>query len=76
MIRLRKSRHKELETKIGYRFRDPSLLDVALTHRSYRFENEGVEHDNQRLEYLGCNCEILRWIWDLRRMLDPCHQRS
>lgn len=26
---------------------------MALTHRSFRFESEGVEMDNQRLEFLG-----------------------
>lgn len=28
-------------------------MEDALTHRSFRFENEGVESDNQRLEFLG-----------------------
>jgi ribonuclease-3 len=26
---------------------------MALTHRSYRFETEGIKDDNQRLEFLG-----------------------
>lgn len=42
-----------LERDLGYRFRDKSLLRTALMHRSYRFENAGVEDDNQRLEFLG-----------------------
>jgi len=32
---------------LGYQFRDPKLLQLALTHRSF-----GAEH-NERLEYLG-----------------------
>lgn len=44
---------RELEIRLGYRFRDRSLLDMALSHRSYRFENKDVKVDNQRLEFLG-----------------------
>jgi ribonuclease-3 len=29
------------------------LIELALVHRSYRFEVKGVESDNQRLEFLG-----------------------
>lgn len=36
-----------LESAIGYRFRDPSLLEQAVTHRSY-----GRDH-YERLEFLG-----------------------
>lgn len=43
----------EVEKKIGYKFRNRSLLEEALTHRSYRFENSGVDADNERLEFLG-----------------------
>ena len=31
---------------------DPALLELALTHRSYAYENGGVGH-NERLEFLG-----------------------
>ena len=48
-----KSKYAELEKGLGYRFRRKRLLEIALTHRSYRFENTGVSRDNQRLEYLG-----------------------
>lgn len=44
---------KVLQKKIGYRFKKKSLLTAAITHRSFRFENEGVKRDNQRLEFLG-----------------------
>ncbi|MCL2030757.1 MAG: ribonuclease III [Oscillospiraceae bacterium] len=49
----------ELETALGYRFKDPSLLETALTHTSYANEcrqelrEQGVPGDNQRLEFLG-----------------------
>jgi ribonuclease-3 len=36
-----------LDKKLGYEFRDPSLLKTALTHRSYG------SHNNERLEFLG-----------------------
>ncbi|MBL0211069.1 MAG: ribonuclease III [Holophagaceae bacterium] len=39
---------KDVEASLQYRFRDPSLLDLALTHGS-----AGRGLDNQRLEYLG-----------------------
>lgn len=37
---------------LGYRFDDPSLLELALRHRSWCAENGGVE-SNERLEFLG-----------------------
>jgi ribonuclease III len=48
-----KNPHRELEKRIGYRFSRRGLLEAALTHRSFRFENSGVKVDNQRLEFLG-----------------------
>ena len=45
--------YRELEQALGYRFRDRSLLEQALTHPSYRYETEGATEDNQRLEFLG-----------------------
>lgn len=44
---------KAIEKRIGYRFKRRSRLATALTHPSYRHENEGIEEDNQRLEFLG-----------------------
>lgn len=38
---------------MGYRFRDPSLLQEALLHRSRANEVRGRVPDNQRLEFLG-----------------------
>jgi ribonuclease-3 len=48
-----KNEYKDLEKKLGYRFRNRKLLETALMHRSYRFENDDVVTDNQRLEFLG-----------------------
>jgi ribonuclease-3 len=41
-----------LEQALRHRFRDPSLREAALTHRSFAFE-EGVQPTNERLEFLG-----------------------
>lgn len=41
-----------LKETLGFEFRDPSLLQHALTHRSYVNEREATEH-NERLEFLG-----------------------
>ncbi|HLA93056.1 MAG TPA: ribonuclease III [Actinomycetota bacterium] len=37
---------------LGVRFRDASLRQLALTHRSYAFEND-LPANNERLEFLG-----------------------
>lgn len=41
-----------LEDKIGYSFRDRSLLELSLTHRSVSSEDSD-RADNERLEFLG-----------------------
>jgi ribonuclease III len=41
------SRLSELQSSLGYEFKNPSLLTVALTHRSYSSAH------NERLEFLG-----------------------
>ncbi len=43
---------RELEGRIGYSFRDPSLVLRALTHPSHEHEQAGCG-DYQRLEFLG-----------------------
>lgn len=53
MFGRRKDPLAALERNLDYRFRDRSLLETALTHPSYRFENSAVVGDNQRLEFLG-----------------------
>ncbi len=43
-----------VEEKIGYRFKNPALLEEALTHRSYINEHKHVKsQENERLEFLG-----------------------
>jgi len=42
----------ELQRRLGTRFDDPSMLLLALTHRSYAFEHPPLE-PNERLEFLG-----------------------
>lgn len=50
-----KPSRSELEQSLGYRFKDPRLLELALTHRSFSANN------NERLEFLGdsvLNCVV------------------
>ena len=42
-----------LESRLGYAFAEPYLLQTALTHPSFRHEHPGMQTDNQRLEFLG-----------------------
>lgn len=42
-----------LEEKLGYAFRDLSLLENALTHSSCANESRGRLQSNERLEFLG-----------------------
>jgi ribonuclease-3 len=45
---------EELESRLGYRFRDRDLLECSLTHRSRANEDEtGAVKDNESLEFLG-----------------------
>lgn len=46
----------EVQRRLSYQFRQPDLLQLALTHPSYAHEHPevgGEEHHNQRLEFLG-----------------------
>ena len=42
---------KKLEDAIGYHFKDPKLLKLAMTHSSYA--NEHKLQSNERIEFLG-----------------------
>ncbi|MBV5306269.1 MAG: ribonuclease III [Desulfobulbaceae bacterium] len=42
-----------LEQTLGYRFTDLRLLQKALVHTSYAFENSFAGEDNETLEFLG-----------------------
>jgi len=44
---------RELEENLAYTFKDPLLLETALTLPSFRVESGGDCEDNQRLEFLG-----------------------
>lgn len=54
-------KHAALCKQLGYQFVQPSLLQRALTHRSY-----SAAH-NERLEFLGdsvLNCTIAKYLYD------------
>ena len=42
-----------LQRRIAYTFRDPALLERAVTHPSYLPDHPGAGESNQRLEFLG-----------------------
>jgi len=45
---------EELQAKLGYTFKDASLIVAALTHSSYANENKkSGSYSNERLEFLG-----------------------
>ena len=44
---------KELEKKIGYKYKNISYLENALTHSSYANESKHGAKSNERLEFLG-----------------------
>jgi ribonuclease-3 len=47
------SQYEELQSKLGYTFRDLELLKLALTHPSVAHEQGTPMQTNQRLEFLG-----------------------
>lgn len=49
---MRRRKPGRLERALGTRFRSGELLELALTHRSYAFEQE-ASGNNERLEFLG-----------------------
>lgn len=48
-------REEKLEAVLGYRFRNPELLERALTHKSRAYERgaDPTLHDNEQMEFLG-----------------------
>jgi len=62
--------YTELEERLGYTFKDVSLLETALTHTTYVFENGGQHYDsNQRLEFIGdavVDLVVARALYDMR----------
>ena len=51
-VRTRGGRATPLERRLGVKIKDRSLLEMALTHRSFAYEQGKVE-TNERLEFLG-----------------------
>ncbi len=57
---------QEFSNRLGLSFQDLSLLTRALTHRSYRNENNDALEDNERLEFLGdavLDFIVATWIY-------------
>ncbi|MBP1736713.1 MAG: ribonuclease [Oscillospiraceae bacterium] len=44
---------KALQDRLDYEFKNPALLENALTHSSYANEHRGGMNSNERLEFLG-----------------------
>ncbi len=44
---------KGIETRLGYFYKNKSILSLALTHSSYANENKNSKGYNERLEFLG-----------------------
>jgi len=42
-----------VESRLSYTFRDPALLELALTHASAGVSTQAGRRDNERLEFLG-----------------------
>lgn len=52
LVRINKEELSTLEKTLGYRFTDLRLLQTAVVHSSYAFE-QGLCANNERLEFLG-----------------------
>jgi ribonuclease III len=53
LVRVNKEQLSILEKTIGYRFTDLRLLQKALIHSSYAFEQAQGRNDNENLEFIG-----------------------
>ncbi|MCP3890870.1 MAG: ribonuclease III [Desulfobulbaceae bacterium] len=53
LVRINKQRLTEFERILGYRFTDLRLLQRALVHSSFAFEQTQSGKDNEKLEFLG-----------------------
>jgi len=57
---------EEFQTRLGYRFDDPALLEMSLTHRSWANE-QGVGEHYERVEFLGdavLGLLVAHWLYD------------
>ena len=52
---MEKEKITQLEAKLKYIFNNPKLLKMALTHKSYAYEQANPDYDmyNERIEFLG-----------------------
>jgi ribonuclease-3 len=53
LVRNNKEKLATLQEQIGYQFADQSLLQQALIHSSFAFEQGELGNDNETLEFLG-----------------------
>lgn len=53
LVRINKELLTEFEKTLGYRFTDLRLLQKALIHSSFAFEQSQGGNDNEKLEFLG-----------------------
>jgi ribonuclease-3 len=53
LVRVNKERLSDFEKILGYRFTDLRLLQRALVHSSYAFEQSQEGENNEKLEFLG-----------------------
>lgn len=53
LVRINKEPLSEFEKTLGYRFTDLRLLQRALVHSSFAFEQSQSGKDNEKLEFLG-----------------------
>ena len=64
--------YSRFEEKLGYKFKDVSLLETAFTHTTYVFENGGEHYEsNQRLEFIGdaiLDVAVGRILYDMKPM--------
>ncbi len=62
-----KSNLAQLEQTLGYKFKNPKLLNEALCHKSYINESDGKIKSYERLEFLGdsvLGVVVSRYIYD------------
>ena len=66
--------HRHIENVLGHRFRDLSLLKLALTHSSFANENDEPTACNERLEFLGDAVLELAVSTELFRRFPDAHE--
>jgi ribonuclease-3 len=71
LVRFSQTRHEDIATRLGYRFKDKVLLRHALTHSSTNRKHD----DYQRLEFLGDRVLALVIAEELFR-LNPAHREG